>query len=105
MHLYSDGVNALLRDIASGDAPCTLQHPPHKMNLTLQDVVIGRTHEFRQSLRALGVKDENIFETGWSDIEPLEEYDAFQGKLRNLILSYERKVCSAFLLEFVDGWK
>ncbi|KAG0281156.1 hypothetical protein BGZ96_001272 [Linnemannia gamsii] len=91
VHLYSDGINALLRDIVAGDAPCPLHHPPHKMNLTLQDVVTGRTHEFRQSLRALGVKDENIFETGWSDIEPLKEYDVFQRKLRDLILGYERK--------------
>ncbi|KAG0060261.1 hypothetical protein BGZ89_012415 [Linnemannia elongata] len=91
VHLYSDGINALLRDIVSGAAPCTLQHPPHKLNLTLQDVVTGRTHEFRQSLRALGVRDENIFETGWSDIEPLKDYGEFQKKLRDLILGYERK--------------
>ncbi|KAG0378347.1 hypothetical protein BGX24_004079 [Mortierella sp. AD032] len=91
VHLYSDGINALLRDIVSGAAPCTLQHPPHKMDLTLQDVVTGRTHEFRQSLRTLGVKDEDIFETGWSDIEPLKDYAVFQGKLRDLILGYERK--------------
>ncbi|KAF9908699.1 hypothetical protein EC991_009627 [Linnemannia zychae] len=91
VHLYSDGINALLRDIVSGAAPCTLQHPPHKLDLTLQDVVTGRTHEFRQSLRALGVKDEDIFETGWSDIEPLKDYGAFQDKLKELILGYERK--------------
>ncbi|KAG9065508.1 hypothetical protein KI688_001796 [Linnemannia hyalina] len=61
------------------------------MDLMLQDVVTGRTHEFRQSLRALGVRDEDIFETGWSDIEPLKDYGEFQKKLRDLILGYERK--------------
>ncbi|KAF9541617.1 hypothetical protein EC957_002921 [Mortierella hygrophila] len=91
VHLYSDGINALLRDIVSGTAPCTLQHPPHKMDLMLHDVVTGRTHEFRQSLRALGVRDEDIYETGWSDIEPLKDYSEFQEKLRDLILGYERK--------------
>ncbi|KAF9925612.1 hypothetical protein FBU30_004632 [Linnemannia zychae] len=91
VHLYSDGVNALLRDIVAGTSPCTLQHPSHKLDLTLQDVVTGRTHEFRQSLRTLGVQDENIFETGWSDIEPFKDYAAFQAKLRDLILGYERK--------------
>ncbi|KAF9155789.1 hypothetical protein BG015_008600 [Linnemannia schmuckeri] len=91
VHLYSDGINALLRDIVAGAAPCPLQHSPHKMELTLQDVVTGRTHEFRQSLRSLGVQDEDIFETGWSDIEPLKNYEEFQKKLRDLILGYERK--------------
>ena len=92
VHLYSDGINALLRDIVSGAAPCTIGHPPHKFNLTLEDVVTGRTHEFRQSLRALGVQDEDIYETGWSDIEPLKDYEAFQNKLKELILGYEKKV-------------
>ncbi|KAF9432099.1 hypothetical protein BGZ76_011267 [Entomortierella beljakovae] len=92
VHLYSDGVNPLLRDIVAGDAPCTLQHNPiHKQNLTLEDVVTGRTHEFRNSLRALGVKDEDIFETGWSDVEPFLEYDSFKAKLQNLIVGYEKK--------------
>ncbi|KAG0213977.1 hypothetical protein BGX33_002580 [Mortierella sp. NVP41] len=77
VHLYSDGINALLRDIVAEAVPCTLQHPPHKLDLILQDVVTGRTHEFRQSLKALGVMDEDIFETGWSDIEPLKDYGAF----------------------------
>lgn len=72
------------------------------MNLTLQDVVTGRTHEFRQSLRALGVRDEDIFETGWSDIEPLKDYEEFQKKLRDLILGYERKVRGSFLLHVVQ---
>lgn len=38
------------------------------------------------------MRDENIFETGWSDIEPLKDYGEFQKKLRDLILGYERKV-------------
>ncbi|KAF8940148.1 hypothetical protein BGZ47_007871 [Haplosporangium gracile] len=91
VHLYSDGINALLRDIVAGAVPCPLQHSPHKMELTLQDVVTGRTHEFRQSLRSLGVRDEDIFETGWSDTEPLKDYEEFQKKLRDLILGYECK--------------
>ncbi|KAF8981363.1 hypothetical protein BGZ46_002931, partial [Entomortierella lignicola] len=92
VHLYSDGVNSLLRDIVAGDAPCTLQHTPaHKLNLTLEDVVTGRTHEFRNSLRALGVKDEDIFETGWSDVEPYLNYEMFKKKLHDLIIGYEEK--------------
>ncbi|KAF9130047.1 hypothetical protein BGW39_003535 [Mortierella sp. 14UC] len=91
VHLYSDWINALLCDIVSGAAPCILQHPPHKLDLTLKDVVTGRTREFRQSFRALGVKDEDIFETGWSDMEPLKDYEVFQDKLKELILGYERK--------------
>ncbi|KAF9278588.1 hypothetical protein BGZ68_008487 [Mortierella alpina] len=91
VHLYSDGINAMLRDIVAGAVPCPLQHPPHRFNLTLSDVVTGRTHEFRQSLRALGVQDRDIYETGWSDIEPLKNYPAFKLKLRELIVGYERK--------------
>ncbi|KAF9099121.1 hypothetical protein BGX27_000662 [Mortierella sp. AM989] len=92
VHLYSDGINPLLRDIVAGDVPCTLHHMPiHRQNLTLQDVVTGRTHEFRNSLRALGVKDEDVFETGWSDVEPYLNYDAFKEKLRDLIVGYEDK--------------
>ena len=34
VHLYSDGSNALLRNIVSGAAPCTLQHPPYRIDLT-----------------------------------------------------------------------
>lgn len=82
----------MLRDIVAGAVPCPLQHPPHRFNLTLSDVVTGRTHEFRQSLRALGVQDGDIYETGWSDIEPLKNYPAFKLKLRELIVGYERKV-------------
>ncbi|KAF9102818.1 hypothetical protein BGX29_004159 [Mortierella sp. GBA35] len=99
VHLYSDGINALLRDIVAGAVPCTLQRPPHKLDLTLQDLVTGRTHEFRQSLKALGVMDEDIFETGWSDIEPLKDYGAFQQKLKDLILGYERKNTIGTLLD------
>ncbi|KAG0040930.1 hypothetical protein BGZ82_005481 [Podila clonocystis] len=92
VHLYSDGINSVLRDIIAGTvAPCPLQHPPHKFNVTLQDVVTGRTHEFRQSLRHLGVRDENVFETGWSDIEPVKDYPTFQKKLKDLIIGYEKK--------------
>ncbi|KAG0054248.1 hypothetical protein BGZ83_011680, partial [Gryganskiella cystojenkinii] len=91
VHLYSDGINALLRDIVAGTVPCPLGHKPHKFNLTLQDVVTGRTHEFRQSVRALGVLDQDIYETGWSDIEPLKDYEAFQNMLKNLIIGYEMK--------------
>ncbi|KAF9950125.1 hypothetical protein BGZ72_008150 [Mortierella alpina] len=91
VHLYSDGINAMLRDIVAGAVPCPLQHPPHRFKLTLSDVVTGRTHEFRQSLRALGVQDQDIFETGWSDIEPLKDYAAFKQKLRDLIVGYEQK--------------
>ncbi|KAG0091142.1 hypothetical protein BGZ92_001376 [Podila epicladia] len=92
VHLYSDGINSMLRDIIAGTvAPCPLQHPPHNFNVTLQDVVTGRTHEFRQSLRHLGVRDENVFETGWSDIEPVKDYPTFQKKLKKLIIDYEKK--------------
>ncbi|KAI1303407.1 hypothetical protein EDD11_005348 [Mortierella claussenii] len=92
VHLYSDGVNPLLRDIVAGDAPDTLTcHPPHKFNLTLEDEVTGRTHEFRNSLKALGVKDENIFETGWSDTEPFKDFNTFKNRLRHLIVEYEEK--------------
>ncbi|KAG0342494.1 hypothetical protein BG000_004211 [Podila horticola] len=92
VHLYSDGINSVLRDIIAGTvAPCPLQHPPHIFNVTLQDVVTGRTHEFRQSLRQLGVRDENVFETGWSDIEPVKDYPTFQKKLKDLIIGYEKK--------------
>ncbi|KAF9586740.1 hypothetical protein BGW38_002762 [Lunasporangiospora selenospora] len=91
VHLYSDGINTQLRDIVSGTAPCPLQHPPHQFNLTLQDVVTGRTHEFRQSLHALGVQDEDILETGWSDIEPVKDYITFKAKVKSLILGYETK--------------
>lgn len=95
VHLYSDGINSVLRDIIAGTvAPCPLQHSPHKFNVTLQDVVTGRTHEFRQSLRHLGVHDENIYETGWSDIEPVKDYPTFQKKLKSLIVGYEKKVQS-----------
>lgn len=95
VHLYSDGINSMLRDIIAGTvAPCPLQHPPHIFNVTLQDVVTGRTHEFRQSLRQLGVRDENVFETGWSDIEPVKDYPTFQKKLKDLIIGYEKKVTS-----------
>ncbi|KAG0356104.1 hypothetical protein BG005_004972 [Podila minutissima] len=62
-----------------------------KYNEPEDDVVTGRTHEFRQSLRHLGVRDENVFETGWSDIEPVKDYPTFQKKLKNLILGYEKK--------------
>ncbi|KAF9391183.1 hypothetical protein CPB97_007303 [Podila verticillata] len=92
VHLYSDGVNSVLRDIIAGTvSPCPLQHAPHEFNVTLQDVVTGRTHEFRQSLRHLGVQDENMYETGWSDIEPVKDYPAFQKKLKDLIVGYEEK--------------
>ncbi|KAF9425371.1 hypothetical protein BGZ94_007589 [Podila epigama] len=92
VHLYSDGVNSLLRDIVAGSvSPCPLHPSPHLFNLTLQDVVTGRTHEFRQSLRQLGVLDENIFEAGWSDIEPLKDYPGFKKKLKDLIVGYEDK--------------
>ncbi|CAO3564861.1 unnamed protein product [Mortierella alpina] len=91
VHLYSDGINAMLRDIVAGAVPCPLRHPPHRFNLTLSDVVTGRTHEFRQSLRALGVQAQDIYETGWSDIEPLKDYAAFKLKLRDLIVGYEQK--------------
>ncbi|KAF9979597.1 hypothetical protein BGZ75_009460 [Mortierella antarctica] len=91
VHLYSDGINAMLRDIVAGAVPCPLRHPPHRFNLTLSDVVTGRTHEFRQSLRALGVQAQDIYETGWSDIEPLKDYAAFKRKLRDLIVGYEQK--------------
>ncbi|KAF9953674.1 hypothetical protein BGZ70_000151 [Mortierella alpina] len=91
VHLYSDGINAMLRDIVAGAVPCPLRHPPHRFNLTLLDVVTGRTHEFRQSLRALGVQAQDIYETGWSDIEPLKDYAAFKMKLRDLIVGYEQK--------------
>ncbi|KAI9242821.1 MAG: hypothetical protein BYD32DRAFT_402684 [Podila humilis] len=92
VHLYSDGINSVLRDIIAGTvAPCPLQHDPHIFNVTLQDVVTGRTHEFRQSLRHLGVQDENMYETGWSDIEPVKDYPTFQKKLKDLIVGYEEK--------------
>ncbi|KAF9574017.1 hypothetical protein EC968_007569 [Mortierella alpina] len=81
----------MLRDIVAGAVPCPLRHPPHRFNLTLSDVVTGRTHEFRQSLRALGVQNQDIYETGWSDIEPLKDYTAFKLKLRDLIVGYEQK--------------
>ncbi|KAG0343488.1 hypothetical protein BG004_005282 [Podila humilis] len=93
VHLYSDGINAQLREIVAGVVtPCPLEHEPHQFsNLTLKDVVTGRTHEFRQSLRKLGIEDENIFETGWSDIEPVKDYQTFRNKLKDLILGYETK--------------
>ncbi|KAG0230933.1 hypothetical protein BGW42_000584 [Actinomortierella wolfii] len=89
VHLYSDGINAPLRDIVNGNLPCPLHKTPHHFNLTLDDVVVGRTHEFRQSLHALGVPPDHIFETGWSDLEPLQDYNRFKAKLRSLIISYE----------------
>ncbi|KAG0329616.1 hypothetical protein BGZ99_001223 [Dissophora globulifera] len=91
VHLYSDGINPLLRDIVAGEKPCTVTHSDHPFNLTLQDEVTGRTHEFRNSLKALGVQDSDILETGWSDAEPFLDYDAFKGKLKKLILRYEVK--------------
>ncbi|KAF9972687.1 hypothetical protein BGZ73_004176 [Actinomortierella ambigua] len=91
VHLYSDGINAPLRDILNGKLPCPLHKTPHHFNLTLDDVVTGRTHEFRQSLHALGVHPDHIFETGWSDLEPLQDYNRFKAKLRSLIVSYEAK--------------
>ncbi|KAF8938394.1 hypothetical protein EDD21DRAFT_401122 [Dissophora ornata] len=91
VHLYSDGINALLRDLVAGDKACSVPHKAHQYNLTLDDEVTGRTHEFRNSLKAMGVSDENIFETGWSDVEPYTDYDAFKEKLKHLIARYEAK--------------
>ncbi|KAG0218218.1 hypothetical protein BGX31_011663 [Mortierella sp. GBA43] len=91
VHLYSDGINPLLRDIVAGVKPCTINHPPHKFNLTILDEIGGRTHEFRNSIIAMGVPPEDIVETGWSDVEPIQNYKGFKAKLRDLIIEYETK--------------
>ncbi|KAG0346575.1 hypothetical protein BGZ54_005184, partial [Gamsiella multidivaricata] len=39
----------------------------------------------------MGVLDEDIQETGWSDVEPYMNYSAFKERLRGLIVEYEMK--------------